>query len=575
MTDHWLRYRSAAPPLPGHSYSWPFHGAGLESLGVDGRPVLEPLPEPGPDELLVRVDALGICASDGKMVRMGPRYPLFSPRDWANDPIRLGHEAAMTVIKVGEQWRGQFHPGQRLGVQANVFIGGERAIFGVNISGAMAQYVLLDRRVLAADECYVFPTPDSLSYSDIALLEPWACVEVAYTPVRRLEPKAGGTLWLVGNPEVQRTYSWGQPLAARRVVLSDAPQDLAAWVRAQGVEVCEGTGLGAQTLVERFTGGAGFDDIVLLQPGAATVVAEAARSLADAGLLNLVTDAPLDGDVAVDIGRLHYEPLGFVGCTGPDISAAYGLTRNRSELRPGGVVWIAGAGGTMGRMHLQRALELAEGPRAVIVTNRGEARLRSLVRDFGPLAQERGIEQVAISPQLEPGRLEREVERLTDGQGCDDIVIVVPDPVLMARATSLLAPNGMMVFYAGVPKGTEVPLPLDRAALAAVQFTGTSGSTLADQMRVLDRVAAGLLDPSRPVAAVGGIKAMAAAVAAVIEGRYPGKVVVYPQFLDLPLLSLMELAERLPAVGSRLAPGPVWTAEAERALFEVCLAGGC
>ncbi len=571
MTDRWHRYRHAAEPLPPTMFSWPFYGAGLESLGVDGQPVLEPLPEPGPDEILVRVDALGLCASDGKMVSMGRRYPLFFPRDWANAPARLGHEAAFTVVQVGANWRQRFQPGQRLGVQANVYSGGERVIFGVNIPGAMAQYVLLDRRVLDADECYVFPAPDSLSYSDIALLEPWACVEVAYTPVRRLDPKPGGVLWLAGSGGDQRAYTLGRPLVAGCVVLTDVPADLATWVRSQGVEIIDGGGLPAPALVERYTGGAGFDDIILLRPATAAIVAEAAGCLASQGLLNLVTDAPLDAPVAIDIGRLHYEPVAIVGCPGPDISAAYGAARNRSELRPGGVLWIAGAGGTMGRMHLQRALELPDGPRAIIVTNRGEARLANLLRDFGPLAAARGVELVAISPRTEPGRLDKEVDRLTDGRGCDDIVIVVSDTVLMARAATLLASDGNMVFYAGVPVGTKAPLPLDRVASSAAQFTGTSGSTLADQRHLLERIGAGLLDPSRPVAAIGGMKAMAAGVAAVIDGRYPGKVVIYPQLLELPLLSLSELAVALPDVFRDLGPGGAWTAAAEQALFEACL----
>ena len=568
MTDRWHRYRHDAEPLPPSNFTWPFFGAGLESLGVDGRPVREALPEPGPDEILVRVDALGLCASDGKMVSMGPRYPLFLPRDWANAPARLGHEAALTVVQVGANWRQRFHPGQRLGVQANVFSGGERVIFGVNIPGAMAQYVLLDRRVLEADECYVFPAPDNLSYSDIALLEPWACVEVAYTPLRRLDPKPGGILWLAGNAGDQRAYTLGRSLVAGRVVLTDVPADLATWVRAQGVEVLDGSGLPAEVLVERFTGGAGFDDIILLQPAAAAKVAEAAGCLASQGLLNLVSDAPLDGPVPIDIGRLHYEPVAIVGCTGPDIGEAYGAARNRSELRPGGVLWIAGAGGTMGRMHLQRALELPDGPRAIIVTNRGETRLANLVADFGPLAETRGVELVAISPRTEPGRLDREVDRLTDGRGCDDIVIVVSDTVLMARATRLLASDGNMVFYAGVPVGTKVPLPLDHVASSAAQFTGTSGSTLADQRHLLERIEAGLLEPSRPVAAICGMKALADCVAAVIGGRYSGKVVIYPQLPDLPLLSLSELAGALPDVFRDLGPGGAWTAAAEQALIE-------
>ena len=105
MNSRWQRYQAAAGPLPEQTLTWPFFGSGLESVGVNGRPVAEPLPRCGDDEILVRVDALGLCASDAKMVRLGGDYPLFFERDFDANPARLGHEAALTVVAVGERWR--------------------------------------------------------------------------------------------------------------------------------------------------------------------------------------------------------------------------------------------------------------------------------------------------------------------------------------------------------------------------------------------------------------------------------------------------------------------------------------
>ena len=42
------------------------------------------------------------------------------------------------------------------------------------------------------------------------------------------------------------------------------------------------------------------------------------------------------------------------------VAAAYGETRNRCELRPGGVTVVVGAAGPMGQMHVERALALAD-----------------------------------------------------------------------------------------------------------------------------------------------------------------------------------------------------------------------
>lgn len=567
MSSRWQRYRQATEPLPDQILTWLFYGAG--QLGVAGQPILEPRPTCGPNEILVRVDALGLCASDAKMVRMGSDYPLFFARDFAADPARLGHEAALTVIEVGERWRQQYRPGQRLGIQPDVYLDGQRVIFGVNIPGAMTQFLTLDERVLAGDEgSYVFPAPPELGYTDVALLEPWACVEVAYSLARRLEPKAGGLMWLKGQPRLPRRYHMSRPLTSARVILTDTPAELAAWVRTQPVEVIERNGADTPTLVTEFTGGRGFDDIILLDPGQAATVADAASALAPAGVFNLVTAENLAGPVAIDVSRLHYEHLAYLGCPGPDIAQAYGVERNRADLRPGGVAWIVGAGGTMGRMHLLRALEMEHGPRAIIATNRGQARLASLQKDFAALAQAKGCELIAFSPEAEPDRLERELERLAGGRGCDDIVVVVPNAAVIDQVAPYLARDGMLVLFAGVRAGQTASLPLDRVALHGAQFTGTSGSKLADQLALVAKIQAGKASPGRAVAAIGGLKALGQGLAAVIEQRFPGKVIIFPQLLDLPLLSLAELETVLPAVYARLGPGQNWTQPAEQVLFE-------
>jgi threonine dehydrogenase-like Zn-dependent dehydrogenase len=568
----WQRYRAAADEPPAQTLAWPFRGRGLENLGVDGQPVMKPTPHCGEDEILVRVDALGLCASDAKMVRMGGDYPLFFDRDFAAEPARLGHEAALTVVAVGERWQAQYYPGLRLGIQPDVYVNGQRTIFGVNLPGAMTQYLTLGRDVLDSDRgSCIFPVLADVSYAEIAVLEPWACVDVAYSATaRRLAPKPDGLLWICGSPGDATSYQMSRPLDSRTAVLSDAPASLASWVRSQPVEVIECDRAMARTTLYERSGGAGADDIILLNPTGAATVSDAVDLLAVRGVLNLVSDGRLREFVNIDISKLHYQHLALLGCTGPDIAAAYGDRRNRSGLRPGGVVWIVGAGGAMGRMHVQRALQMPDGPRAVIATNRGLERLRTLSADYAGIAQASGRELVAFSPVQEPERLHAEIERLTGGRGCDDIVVVVPGTAPVAEALPLLAPDGLLMVFAGTPAGTSVPLPLHHVALHGAQFTGASGSTVADQLRVLEKIGSGALSAARTIAAIGGMRALRAGLQAVIEQTYPGKVMIYPQLADLPLLSLPELAQALPDVARHLAPGPVWTAQAEQALIERC-----
>ncbi|MCQ3979447.1 MAG: alcohol dehydrogenase, partial [Anaerolineae bacterium] len=160
------------------------------------------------------------------------------------------------------------------------------------------------------------------------------------------------------------------------------------------------------------------------------------------------------------------------------------------------------------------------------------------------------------------------VMRVTEGHGADDVIVSAPVAAVMAEAATTMAPDGMLVFFAGVPNGTLAPLNLSAVYLRNAQYTGTSGSALADQETVIQKTLAGQLSPNRSVAAVGGLEAALDGIRAMMEGRYPGKVVIFPQLQGLPLTGVTELKQTLPDVAERLAMGDVWTAAAEQALIE-------
>ncbi len=88
-----------------------------------------------------------------------------------------------------------------------------------------------------------------------------------------------------------------------------------------------------QALVDELTDGAGFDDIVMLDPRSAATVGAVAKHIARRGTLNLVGETALDGLVDTDVGRLHYDYTAYLGGQGPDIAASYGEARNRCDLR--------------------------------------------------------------------------------------------------------------------------------------------------------------------------------------------------------------------------------------------------
>jgi len=160
------------------------------------------------------------------------------------------------------------------------------------------------------------------------------------------------------------------------------------------------------------------------------------------------------------------------------------------------------------------------------------------------------------------------VMEATNNQGVDDAVVSVPVAALMEEGDTVMKPDGMMVLFAGVPNGTMGNVNLSNVYLSNAQYTGTSGLTIDDQASVMNRRVAGTLSPGRSVAAIGGLETAAEAIESVIEGNYPGKVVIFPQIRNLPLTGLKELKDRLPEVAEKLGEDYMWTNEAEEVLIE-------
>ncbi|MDE0135113.1 MAG: alcohol dehydrogenase catalytic domain-containing protein [Acidimicrobiaceae bacterium] len=578
-TGEWSydRYREGTAPLPSPNLAWNTYGEGVESIGRDGRPEPVDIPAPAPDQLLVRVDAVGLCFSDVKLIRLGSEHPKLYGRDLSADPIRLGHEATVTVIEVGDDLADTYRTGDRLAIQPDIYLNGRSVAYGYTIPGGLIQYHLIGPEILAADGVsYVIPVAEGIGYAAAALSEPWACVEAAYTQRRRLWPRTGGTAWIIGHPDDERSYDFGETLhdTARVVLTGVSPRTITAVLEATGPRT-ETSVVDApepaeySSLVDRETDGEGFDDIVLLDPRSASQVTEVARHIAFRGTLNLVGERPLDGLSSIDFGRLHYDYTAFVGTRGPKIAAAYGEQRNRCDLRPGGLAVFVGAGGPMGQMHVQRALEKADGPAVVIGIDPDRARLDVLADSLGPLAERAGRELIVLNADASDPSVRELVDQRSASAGADDVVVTVPVASVMASAAQLMSPDGMLVFFAGVANGTTGLLDMSRVYLSSAQYTGTSGSTLDDQALVLDKAAQGSLSPDLNLAAVGGIEAGRDGVQAMLDGRFAGKIVIFPQVAGMPLLGLDELADKYPDIGSALGPQGQWTSEAERRLLEM------
>ncbi len=581
MSDFGASYRSGQGQVPRQMKAWPVFGVGMENLGRDGQPLVIPVPEPGPNELLARVDAAGLCFSDVKILKLGPAHPRLYGRDLANDPIVPGHEAALTIVKVGADLTDEFTSGDRFVVQADVFYQGVNLAFGYMLPGALEQYVLLGDELLRGDEgLYVIPVQSQTGYAETALSEPWACVVHAYRTDFRRQLEPGGVTWIIADNEAG-DFALGALTEAERgpakILVTSGPGPLLEELQAAAEKwgaALEEVSLASGAAVAEIKGKEavdGFNDIILLGQPQAELIEASAAALGRKGALVLVTEEPLAGPVEIDLGRIHYDYIRYLGCRGPDISEAYTASRN-PQLAPAGNALVVGGAGPMGQMHVQLALESTEGPQVVVATDISPERLATLREQLGPVAVDRDKQLVCLNPQeLGEVAFDHRLREIAP-DGFDDVVVLVPVPALALQAIQYIAPGGVINFFAGMPRGTMVQVDLNPIVLDNVRFTGTSGSRTHDLEATLHMTEAGELSPNRSVGAIGGIEAAHEGMNAVQEGAVPGKIIIYPQIEGLPLTRLDELHEALPQVAAKLGPGSMWTNEAELALLAHFLA---
>lgn len=571
-------YRDRVEPVPSQILRWNLYGAGLENLGRAGQPEWVPTPVPGPRQLLARMDAVGICYSDVKIVQQGEHHPRLIGRELKRQPVVMGHEVACTLVRVGEELQDRFQPGQRYILQADVVYQGQGMAVGYLVEGGFTQYGLITEPVIFGDEgCYLLPIAPHLSYAEAALVEPWACVVASYRIQPRRSPKRGGRMLVIaqGEPTVEYQLSCLQESLPASLLSLGAAGKLRAqlseaasrgdiqWIELQG----EADRLDWHQLRVERTQGAGFDDILLYGALSPEVVQNALDSLARGGTLVIVRHTPLP-PVALDVGRLHYDGWMIVGTTCWDAAEAYRRART-SALVPGGQQLILGAGGPMGQMHLHYALHLPEPPRHLVAVDRHSERLNSLKEQFDPLARSKGVRLTLLdNAQLEPEEFEEVVWELSDGYGYTDILSLSSMPEVLLSLYPLLTEGGLLNLFAGLPRGTRLALDLSPFWARQQQIVGSSGSSLADLAFALQKTEAGELPTRRALAAIGGLRTLREGLVAVKEHRFTGKIILFPNLPDLPLLSLQELRTTFPTVYERLEEGRFWTLEAEKELFE-------
>ncbi len=270
--------------------------------------------------------------------------------------------------------------------------------------------------------------------------------------------------------------------------------------------------------------------------------------------------------IAVDVGSIHYEYKRIIG--GGKTLTEVREKNKRADLQSNGIALFIGAGGPMGQMHVQRAMEKADGPRRVVVTDLDAGRLNHLRERSSELLKKRDVELVTVCTKDFPDNesLNQHLQSLAP-LGYNDVVLLAPVPALVTQSVDFASSCGFVNLFAGLGIGTIANVSLKKIC-DGVKIIGCSGSRISDLHHVLQSVEAGVRDTNRSVAGIGGLFSAHEGLKAVKEARFPGKIVIYPQILDLPLIPLEKLSEVLPEVGQYLSKDGTWTQQAEEILLE-------
>lgn len=266
-----------------------------------------PLPEVGPNDLLVQVKACGICGSDihGWDGSSGRRVP----------PLVMGHEAAGVVSQVGANVQ-NFAVGDRVTFDSTVSCGEcgacrrgsinlceNRQVLGVSCSefrrhGAFAEYVVVPQNIS-------YKLPDDLPFEHAALIE---AVSIAVHAANRTPVKLGDTAVVVGSGMIGLLVVQAIRLrGAARVIavdLEDSKLDIAKSLGAD--ETLNPKTCDVVAEVQRLTNGRGAD-VSLEVVGATPTVKTAIECTRKGGAITLVgnlapqVDLPLQAVVTREL----------------------------------------------------------------------------------------------------------------------------------------------------------------------------------------------------------------------------------------------------------------------------------
>jgi L-iditol 2-dehydrogenase len=285
-------------------------------------------PEPGPDDLLVRVTACGICSGD--------IMPWYIRR---KAPLVLGHEPVGVVAETGGAVC-NFRPGDRVFVHhhAPCFNCGpcrrgeyvQCATWRAShiMPGGMAEYFL----VSPINQRDTLKLPDDVDDLDAVLVEPAACVVKS---LRRSGLKAGESVLIIGLGIMGMMHvKLARHHGAGTIIGADLFEQRAQRARQLGAD--HGIVVAGDNLIDQvrdITGGA-MVDVVIVGPGTSRALTAGLAAAGPAATVVQFTATPPEEEIVIRPHDLYFNETRLV----PSYSCGPDDTREALELIRRGVL---------------------------------------------------------------------------------------------------------------------------------------------------------------------------------------------------------------------------------------------
>lgn len=279
------------------------------------------LPAIGPDEMLMKMRACAVCGTDLRIYNHGHfRIPAGKNRV-------LGHEFAGEIVEVGSRVEG-YTVGMRVVIPPNIGCGAcamciqgvghmcrQHEAFGITLDGGFQEYIRIPATAIRAGN--VILLPDSLSYTEAAIIEPLSCCYNAY---QALGTKPGDTVLVIGNGPIGALHVMVNKLAGATVIAAGRTAERLSVLQELGADaVINSAENDLKEEVIKQTNGRGAD-IIITACSVPELQSDTLGMAAVHGRINFFGGLPKGKEhVTLNTNLIHYKELVVLGTTGSSL----------------------------------------------------------------------------------------------------------------------------------------------------------------------------------------------------------------------------------------------------------------